>query len=449
MVDKDTIVAIATPPGKGGIGIVRISGKGTGDIMRQLVSTTPVPRFAHFCSFYGKDDKAIDNGLAIYFPGPASYTGEDVLELHGHGGQAVLSLLVERAVELGARPARPGEFTERAFLNNKIDLLQAEAVADLIESTSAHAARSAIRSLEGAFSKNISVLMEGLISVRKHVECSLDFSEEDAGMFNPKEIYTQLETFIEKITETLAKAKYGVLLQEGLQVTIIGKPNVGKSSLFNLLIGKDAAIVTEIPGTTRDIVSDRLMVEGMQLQVVDTAGIRHTKDVVELEGIKRAKSAAENTDIVLLITEADRDTDDDEENLLNDFSDTARTILIKNKIDLAGKQAGVAKTEDQQVSISLSAKTGEGVELLLQHLRKILVNTETREDVFIARERHVHALEQTLEQLNNSLQYCDLNKAELLAEELRQAQETLGKITGVFTTEDLLGEIFSGFCIGK
>lgn len=449
MVDKDTIVAIATPPGKGGIGIVRISGNTTRDIMHQLVSIEPSPRFAHFCSFNDATGQAIDNGLAIFFPAPASYTGEDVLELHGHGGRAVLSLLVERVVELGARQARPGEFTERAFLNNKIDLLQAEAVADLIESNSAQAARSAIRSLEGVFSKNISILLDELVSIRKLVECALDFSDEDTGAFRSEEILALLETCIEKISEALTKAKYGVMLQEGFHVTIMGKPNVGKSSLFNLLVGKDAAIVTEIPGTTRDIVSDRMMIDGMQLQVVDTAGIRNTKDVVELEGIRRAKSAAENTDIVLLITEADRNMDEDEEKLLSEYSDSSCAVLVKNKIDLAGKGASINVTEGQQVSISLSAKTGEGVELLLQHLKEISGNTETREDAFIARQRHVHALEETKQRLINSLQYCNTDKAELLAEELRLAQVSLGKITGVFSTEDLLGEIFSDFCIGK
>ena len=449
MVDKDTIVAIATPPGKGGIGIVRVSGKETKGIMCQLVSSELTPRFAHFCSFNDEQGNVIDRGLAIYFPAPASYTGEDVLELHGHGGQAVLSLLVGRVVELGARQARPGEFTERAFLNNKIDLLQAEAVADLIESSSAHAARSAIRSLEGAFSKNITKLLDELISIRKFVECALDFSDEDTGGFDPSEIHAKLEASIEKITETLTKAKYGVMLQEGYHITIIGKPNVGKSSLFNLLVGRDAAIVTEIPGTTRDIVSDRMMFEGIHLQIVDTAGIRHTKDIVELEGIRRAKTAAENTDIVLLITEADRNLDVEEKKLLKEFSCSANTILVRNKIDLAGEKAGVENTDNRETIVLLSAKTGEGVELLLQQLRKILDESETREDVFIARERHVHALEETLEHMHNRLSCCDIAKAELLAEELRLAQETLGKITGIYSTEDLLGEIFSDFCIGK
>ncbi len=445
----DTIVAIATPPGRGGIGVVRISGKETKNIIPEVIGKRLSPRQAHLCTFKDERNQSIDNGLAIYFPAPASYTGEDVLELHGHGGQAVLSLLVDRVVRLGARMARPGEFTERAFLNGKIDLVQAEAVADLIDSTSAQAARSAVRSLEGVFSNKIQVLFDELVAIRTLVEGTLDFSEEDIDFFNPSEISRRLETCIEEIATVLMQAKQGVMLREGAQAVIIGKTNVGKSSLLNQLAGKNAAIVTAAPGTTRDTVEENVLIDGIQLRIIDTAGLRNTNDEAELEGIKRALDAAENTDIILFISEAGRKLEEEEKNLLQQLLKSNYVIVIKNKIDLTKTSPGIKIIDDNQTEIALSAKTGAGIDLLLQRLSKYLEETDVREDAFIARARHAIALEKTQAHLEKSLQCCDKNKAELLAEELRLAQEMLGKITGRFSTEDLLGEIFSGFCIGK
>jgi len=445
----DTIVAIATPPGRGGIGVVRISGKETKNIIPEVIGKRLSPRQAHLCTFKDERNQSIDNGLAIYFPAPASYTGEDVLELHGHGGQAVLSLLVDRVVRLGARMARPGEFTERAFLNGKIDLVQAEAVADLIDSTSAQAARSAVRSLEGVFSNKIQVLFDELVAIRTLVEGTLDFSEEDIDFFNPSEISRRLETCIEEIATVLMQAKQGVMLREGAQAVIIGKTNVGKSSLLNQLAGKNAAIVTAAPGTTRDTVEENVLIDGIQLRIIDTAGLRNTNDEAELEGIKRALDAAENTDIILFISEAGRKLEEEEKNLLQQLLKSNYVIVIKNKIDLTKTSPGIKIIDDNQTEIALSAKTGVGIDLLLQRLSKYLEETDVREDAFIARARHAIALEKTQAHLEKSLQCCDKNKAELLAEELRLAQEMLGKITGRFSTEDLLGEIFSGFCIGK
>ena len=445
----DTIVAIATPPGRGGIGVVRISGKETKNIIPEVIGKRLSPRQAHLCTFKDERNQSIDNGLAIYFPAPASYTGEDVLELHGHGGQAVLSLLVDRVVRLGARMARPGEFTERAFLNGKIDLVQAEAVADLIDSTSAQAARSAVRSLEGVFSNKIQVLFDELVAIRTLVEGTLDFSEEDIDFFNPSEISRRLETCIEEIATVLMQAKQGVMLREGAQAVIIGKTNVGKSSLLNQLAGKNAAIVTAAPGTTRDTVEENVLIDGIQLRIIDTAGLRNTNDEAELEGIKRALDAAENTDIILFISEAGRKLEEEEKNLLQQLLKSNYVIVIKNKIDLTKISSGIKIIDDNQTEIALSAKTGAGIDLLLQRLSKYLEETDVREDAFIARARHAIALEKTQAHLEKSLQCCDKSKAELLAEELRLAQEMLGKITGRFSTEDLLGEIFSGFCIGK
>jgi tRNA modification GTPase len=445
----DTIVAIATPPGRGGIGIIRISGKETKNIIPEVLGKKLFPRKAHLCTFKDERNQSIDNGLAIYFPAPASYTGEDMLELHGHGGQAVLSLLVDRVVKLGARLARPGEFTERAFLNEKIDLVQAEAVADLIDSTSKQAARSAVRSLEGEFSKKIQGLLNELIAIRILVEGSLDFSEEDVNFFNPPEIYQRLETCINQTAMVLIQAKQGAMLREGAQAVIIGMPNVGKSSLLNRLAGKEAAIVTATPGTTRDTVAENILIDGIQLRIIDTAGLRNTNDEAELEGIKRAHNAAENTDIILFISEAGRKLEEEEKQLLQQLVKSNYVITIKNKIDLTKENNSIKIVDESQAEISLSAKTGEGINLLLQHLSKHLVETDVREDAFIARERHVIALEKTQALLEKSLRCCDKNKAELLAEELRLAQEKLGNITGIFSTEDLLGEIFSGFCIGK
>lgn len=445
----DTIVAIATPPGRGGIGVIRISGKETRNIIPEVVGKILPPREAHLCTFKDERNQSIDNGLAIYFPAPASYTGEDVLELHGHGGQAVLSLLVNRVVKLGARMARPGEFTERAFLNGKIDLVQAEAVADLIDSTSAQAARSAVRSLEGEFSNKIQVLFDELVAIRTLVEGSLDFSDEDIDFFNPDEISQRLDTCIDEIAIVLKQAKQGTMLREGAQAVIIGKPNVGKSSLLNRLVGKDAAIVTATPGTTRDTVGENVLIDGIQLRIIDTAGLRNTSDEAEIEGIKRARNAAENTDIILLISEAGQKLEEEEKHLLQQLLKSNSVITIKNKIDLIKEKPDIKIVDNQQAEISLSAKTGEGIDLLLQHLSKYLGETDVREDAFIARGRHVKALEKTQAHLEKSLQCCDKKKVELLAEELRLAQKMLGNITGIFTTEDLLSEIFSGFCIGK
>ena len=450
MVDmNDTIVAIATAPGRGGIGIVRVSGPSAKKIADGMITKQLIPRLATYCSFTDTSNSVIDSGIALFFPGPASYTGEDVLELHGHGGMTVLSMLVDRALELGGRHARPGEFTERAFLNGKLDLLQAEAVADLIDSVSTQAARSAMRSLEGVFSNKLQVLFDGIVQLRAYIEGELDFSEEEIEGLGSSAVQQQLKEYLDGLNEILKQAEKGARLREGAQVIILGRPNVGKSSLLNQLVGRDTAIVTGNPGTTRDMVAEDILVEGIPLRIIDTAGLRDTDNEVEQEGIKRAKNTTINSDVILFVIEFDQTVSNEEKAMLEKESESKHIAIIRNKIDLAGTDPGMEKYKDGFVELFLSAKTGEGINLLLEYLKDYLGASNLREDTFVARTRHLEALAGVKYYLENCVTLCDIDNRVLVAEELRLAQERLGSITGEFVADDLLGEIFSRFCIGK
>ena len=451
----DTIAAIATPPGRGGVGIIRLSGAKAAVIAKQLIGKklgkqNLKAREATFCNFLGEDGTPIDNGILIYYPQPASYTGEHVVELQGHGGRVVMSMLLDRVLALGARQARPGEFTERAFVNNKIDLVQAEAVAALIDSVSSQAARSAIRSLDGKFSKNINSLLQRLISLRTFIESALDFPEEEIDFIQEVDIKEKLSACVDEIGKMLVRAQQGARLGEGLKLAIIGSPNVGKSSLLNRLAGREAAIVSTTPGTTRDIVEENILIEGAPLNLLDTAGLRDTRDDVEEEGIKRALNAASSADIILWLTEYGQKTGRAEQGLLETIPENVKMIVVRNKIDLADNKNKLLEKNKYSTEVFLSAKTGEGVDALVQQLKTIMGLSETSEDSYMARTRHLNALLRTQEFLTKAVQSAeDKISLELLAEDLRMAQESLGTITGSFVADDLLGEIFSSFCIGK
>lgn len=455
---NDTITAIATPPGRGGIGIVRLSGANAPVIAKQLINKVSgshelkdlIARQAMFCSFFDQDGTPIDSGILIYYPEPASYTGEHVVELQGHGGRVVMSLLLDRVIALGARQARPGEFTERAFVNNKIDLLQAEAVAGLIDSVSSQAARSAIRSLEGEFSNNINDLLQGLINLRMHVESVLDFPDEEIDIIEAGDMKEKLSACIEDIDKNFIKARQGAILSNGLQLAIVGSPNVGKSTLLNRLAGREAAIVSTSPGTTRDIVEENILIDGAPLNILDTAGIRDTRDEIEEEGVKRALNAASRADVILLLIEYGQNIGSEEQRVLNTLPEKVKTLVVRNKIDLSDNKNELLVKNRNATEVFLSAKTGEGVDHLLQKLKTIMDMGNTSEDSYMARERHLNALSKTREYLKTGQHRLEnKNTLELLAEDLRMAQESLSTITGSFAADDLLGEIFSKFCIGK
>jgi tRNA modification GTPase len=448
--NHDTIVAIATPAGRGGIGVIRLSGPAAPKIAHKIVKRELRPRYAHFCKFLDKDGVAIDEGIAICFPAPGSYTGEDVVEFQAHGSRAVLDILVQRAVELGARPARPGEFTERAFHNNRIDLIQAEAVADLIDSASSHAARSAVRSLEGEFSRRINNLLDKIIDLRVKVEGSLDFPEEDANFAGGGDVAEKLDSCRAERDSIFSAARQGAVLNEGVNAVIVGRPNVGKSTLLNMLAGKDAAIVNAAPGTTRDLIELDITIDGIPLRIIDTAGLRTTREPVEEEGIRRAKAAADTADILILINECGQPLGAEEQQLLQETADGKQVIILHNKIDLCQVEPKVERGGNSMAEIYLSAKTGAGLELLKDQLKKLFGMQNLREDVFIARRRHLEALGRAGQSLHEAMDaYVGKQGMELLAEHLRNAQHALGEITGVYVADDLLGEIFSRFCLGK
>jgi len=446
----DTIVAIATPPGRGGIGVIRLSGPAAPGIARKIVNSELRPRYAHFRRFLDKDGAVLEEGIAICFPAPGSYTGEDVVEFHAHGSRAALDLLVQRTVELGARQARPGEFTERAFHNNRIDLIQAEAVADLIDSVSSQAARSAIRSLEGEFSRRINNLLDKIIDLRIQVEGSLDFPEEDAGFATGADVAEKLDSCRKELDCILATARQGAILKEGVNVVIAGRPNVGKSTLLNVLAGRDAAIVSATPGTTRDLIELDITLDGIPLHIVDTAGLRTTRDTVEEEGIRRAKTAADRADILILIIECGQPLGMEEKRFLQEVAAGKQVMILHNKIDLCRVEPKVERGGNSPVEIFLSARTGAGLGLLTAQLKELLGMKNLREDVFIARRRHLEALTRAGQSIHQAMNVCAGKQGmELLAEHLRNAQHALGEITGVYAADDLLGEIFSRFCLGK
>lgn len=444
-----TIAAIATPPGRGGIGVVRVSGPNVRVIAQTLLGSVPRPRVATLRSFLAADGEAIDNGLALFFPAPASFTGEDVLELHAHGGPTVLDMLLARVLELGAHLAQPGEFSQRAFLNDKLDLAQAEAIADLIDSASVEAARAALRSMRGEFSQAVRSLTEAVIETRMHVEAAIDFPEEEIDFLADETLKARLEHARQMCTQIMSSARQGALLREGMTVVIAGKPNAGKSSLLNRLAGYNAAIVTDIPGTTRDILRERIHIDGMPLHVLDTAGLREQADVVEAEGIRRAREAMHQADRILYIVDASVDPDSDAiERELKELPSEVPVTIVLNKIDLT--QAPSRYEQSVPPRLHVSAASGQGIDLLREHLKECVGYLGAGAGTLSARRRHLDALARASRHLAEAMRQLTEHRAgELMAEELRQAQQSLGEITGEFTSDDLLGRIFASFCIGK
>jgi tRNA modification GTPase len=444
----DTIAAIATAPGRGSVGIVRISGPAVAVISRHILGELPRTRHAWHTEFIDDSGAAIDSGIALYFRGPASFTGEDVLELQGHGGPVVLDLLLERVLGLGARLAEPGEFSRRAYLNDKLDLAQAEAIADLIDSQTRAAARAAVRSLAGAFSKRVHEITEAITRLRMYVEAAIDFPEEEIDFLADDGVNQQLRAILEDLEDLLAHARTGQLLRDGLTLVIAGRPNAGKSSLLNVLTGQQRAIVTPVPGTTRDHLREQIEIDGLPLHLVDTAGLRDSDDEVEREGIRRAREQIAQADHALWVFD---EKDDPGGRGIVDagLPDDLAVTRVCNKIDLHDLEPGIETTPEGS-TIRLSAKTGAGIPLLRDHLKALVAYEGSGEGDFSARARHLDALRQVRQSLRNGEQALMGTRAgELLAEDLRQAQLALSSVTGEFTADDLLGEIFSSFCIGK
>jgi len=446
MSNETTICALASSLGKGGIGVVRVSGPLCQDIAKKMLGIVPKPRYAHYGSFFDQEKTEIDKGIALYFPAPHSFTGEDVLEFQGHGGMSVIRSLLESAITLGAKAAEPGEFSKRAFLNGKMDLVQAEAIADIIDASSEQASKSALRSLSGEFSKQVNQLTQSIIELRVFIEATIDFSDEEIDFLQSDQVKTRTLGIHTEIKDILKSAKQGSILREGLNIAIAGKPNAGKSSLLNALTQDSSAIVTDIAGTTRDVLTETIHINGMPLNIIDTAGLHESNDVVEKEGIKRARKAIENADVVILVFDA-RDQRPDF-SILPDGVNTQSLLLVKNKVDLT--QEGVQKTlNENQVQLSVSAKNTQGIDILRQELSDIAGLESGSEGVVLARKRHTIALESALFSIDNALIQLEVGAIELMAEDLRQAGQFMGSITGEFSSDDLLGEIFSSFCIGK
>lgn len=450
--NTDTIAAIATAPGRGGVGILRVSGPKARQVAETLVKQPLQPRHAHYCAFHSSAGEVLDQGIALFFPGPNSFTGEDVLELQGHGGPVILDLLLREITRLGIRLARPGEFSERAFLNDKLDLAQAEAIADLIDATTEQAARNALHSLQGAFSARIHELVEALIRLRIYVEAAIDFPEEEIDFLSDGHVAREFEQLEERLAAVFREARQGALVRDGMRVVIAGRPNAGKSSLLNALSGRESAIVTSIEGTTRDVLREHIHIEGMPLHIIDTAGLRDSPDEVEQIGIQRAWEEIRQADRILLLVDA-RSTDEQRPEVLwpefvAQLPDPAKLTLIRNKVDLTQESAGFLNSTGNVLGIS--AVTGAGMDTLKQHLKDIMGYQQTGESGFTARRRHLDALERAQDYLRaGKAQLHGYAAGELLAEDLRQAQNALSEITGEFTPDDLLGRIFSSFCIGK
>lgn len=444
----DTIAAVATAPGRAGVGIIRVSGPQVPAIVERLLGRLPQPRIAELHTFNDAQGRLIDEGLCLYFPEPRSFTGEHVCELHGHGGPVVMDLLLARLLELGARQARPGEFSERAFLNDKLDLAQAEAIADLIDSSTEQAARAASRSLHGEFSRLIQALLESLIQLRLYVEAAIDFPEEEIDFLSDGEVQQRLTAVIDDLHAVQAQAQQGCLLREGMTLVLAGQPNAGKSSLLNALAGRETAIVTPIAGTTRDLLREHVQIDGMPLHIIDTAGLRDSSDPIEKEGVRRAWTQIEQADRVLLIIDDQVGFSDQDNTVLARLPPNLPHTLVYNKIDLSGRPAGLGN-QTANSKIAVSALSGEGMEDLRCHLKDVMGYRESAAGGFSVRRRHLHALQLAALNLNNGQSCLDSGAGELLAEELRLAQQHLSEITGEFTSDDLLGEIFSGFCIGK
>lgn len=450
----DTIAAIATATGRGGVGIVRVSGPKARDVAQQLLSISLQPRYAHYCDFNSRQGQVLDQGIALFFPGPHSFTGEDVLELQGHGGPIILDLLLREITHLGVRLARPGEFSERAFLNDKLDLAQAEAIADLIDATNEQAARNALHSLQGAFSQRIHQLVEDLIRLRIYVEAAIDFPEEEIDFLTDGKVSGDLDSIYRNLQQVFKEARQGVLVRDGMRVVIAGRPNAGKSSLLNALSGRESAIVTSIEGTTRDVLREHIHIDGMPLHIIDTAGLRDSPDEVEQIGIERAWQEIQQADRILLLIDSRQHRETNPQAIWPEFmaniADPEKVTLVRNKIDLSGESAGLTTDTQGHIALGISAATGEGIDQLKEHLKNIMGFSQSGEGGFTARRRHLDALERAKNCLDaGKAQLQGYAAGELLAEDLRQAQNALSEITGEFTPDDLLGRIFTSFCIGK
>ena len=445
---RETIAAIATPPGRGGIGIVRVSGPKAPNIATEITGAVPEPGRIVLREFRDEEGALLDTGLLLFFAAPRSFTGEDIVEFHGHGGPVVLDLILRRALALGARLARPGEFSERAFLNDKLDLAQAEAVADLIDSGTAQAARAAMRSLNGEFSARVHFLVASITGLRTYVEAAIDFPDEEVDFLSEGDVAGKLGAILVDFEALSAAARQGSLLREGLTVVIAGRPNAGKSSLLNRLAGHEAAIVTEIPGTTRDLLREHVSLDGLPLHLTDTAGLRKSGDAVEEEGVRRAWREMQQADRVLLVVDATQGLTPEDQDIVDALPAELPVTVLYNKIDLTG-QTPAEDELDGIDSLWLSAGTGDGMDLLREHLKQVAGFTQLGEDSFSARRRHIDALSRAREHLDEAAGHAQAGAGELLAEELRLAQLCLSEITGEFTSEDLLGKIFSSFCMGK
>ncbi|PAR38681.1 tRNA uridine-5-carboxymethylaminomethyl(34) synthesis GTPase MnmE [Vibrio metoecus] len=450
----DTIVAQATASGRGGVGIIRVSGPLAAHVAQTVTGRMLRPRYAEYLPFTDENGQQLDQGIALFFPNPHSFTGEDVLELQGHGGPVVMDMLIRRILQInGVRPARPGEFSERAFLNDKMDLTQAEAIADLIDASSEQAAKSALQSLQGEFSKRIHTLVESLIHLRIYVEAAIDFPEEEIDFLADGKVSADLQTIIDNLAAVRREANQGAIMREGMKVVIAGRPNAGKSSLLNALSGKESAIVTDIAGTTRDVLREHIHIDGMPLHIIDTAGLRDASDAVEKIGIERAWEEIRQADRVLFMVDGTTTEATDPQDIWPDFVDklpeNIGITVIRNKADQTGEPLGICYV-NQPTLIRLSAKTGHGVDALRQHLKECMGFAGNQEGGFMARRRHLDALERAAEHLDIGQQQLEGYMAgEILAEELRIAQQHLNEITGEFSSDDLLGRIFSSFCIGK
>lgn len=451
---SETIAAQATAPGRGGVGIIRISGPLATFVAEHLLGKVPQVRKAEYLPFYDQQKEVIDQGIALFFKAPNSFTGEDVLELQGHGGPVILDMLLKHILSLPkVRMARPGEFSEQAFLNDKLDLTQAEAIADLINSSSEQAARCALHSLQGDFSKLVHQLVEEVIHLRMYVEAAIDFPEEEIDFLGDTKINTDLKELIVKVDDVMAKAQQGTIIREGMRVVIAGRPNAGKSSLLNALSGKESAIVTDIEGTTRDVLTEQIHIDGMPLHIIDTAGLRESPDKVEQIGIERAWKEIKQADRVLLMIDSTKETGDNPQAFWPEFFEQLPAnmglTIVKNKADMSGLTTGITSNTDNP-TINLSAKTADGITELKEHLKECMGYEGSTEGGFMARRRHLVALQNAHQNLITGLDQLESFVAgEILAEELRICQQHLNEITGEFTSDDLLGQIFSSFCIGK
>ena len=443
---SDTICALATAYGQSGIGVIRVTGPLSKSISKKILHQDLEPRYAYYGSFFDNDNNLIDKGVAIAFPGPNSYTGEDVVEFQGHGGVSVIRKLLETIISLDVRVAEPGEFTKRAFLNGKLDLVQAEAVQDLIQSSSEESALSAVRSLTGEFSEKINQILSELIALRVFVEATIDFSDEEIDFLESHEVSSKLYSLKLTLLNILESANQGAILRDGIHVAIAGKPNAGKSSLLNSLTKQPSAIVTDVAGTTRDVLKETIQIDGMPIHIIDTAGLHNSDNIIEQEGIRRAHTEINNADVVLLVYDAsDKSVD---LSILPESVKDKPKIVIKNKIDLTGSKTGIQKIQNNP-EISISAKNGDGINIVRKALADFAGLNSNTEGVFLARKRHIIAINETLSFINSAISQLDGGASELVAEDLRQAGMHLGQITGEFSSDDLLGQIFSSFCIGK